>query len=227
MLDRKGRAWEKSARSDRSARNDSHGTIRTELVAPAPESPERSPKMEWRDRPGRADMSTTRDLDQVTYTRLGILLIVIGGILAAGMKLKLPAVYKLWPILTLSLGVGFVGIYVKRRGRGSIYLVLGEYLILFSGLAFYLNFSTGPEGPDDGSGWGNLAHLWPLFMAFLAVVFGTLFIVGRRRRLVLFLALLLLVGTVFSFLVLSHGREFWWTAFIFAGLSVLVSGKSK
>ena len=162
-------------------------------------------------------MAATRDLDQVTYRRLGVLLIVIGGILAAGVKLKLPAVYKLWPILTLGLGVGFVGIYVKRRGRGSLYLALGEYLVLFSGLAFYLNFTS----------WENLAHLWPLFMAFLAVVFATIFIVGRRRRLVLFLALLLLVGTVFSFLVLSLGSEYWWTAFIFAGLSVLASGKSK
>ncbi|MHC4250964.1 MAG: hypothetical protein ACYS9X_17695 [Planctomycetota bacterium] len=161
--------------------------------------------------------TTTRDLDQVTYRRLGVLLMAIGGILAAGSWLKLPTVYKLWPALVLGLGVGFVGIYVKRRGRGAFYLALGEYLVLFSGLAFYLNFTT----------WRNLAHLWPLFMAFLAVVFGTLFIVGRRRRFVLFLALLLLVSTVFSFLVLSHGSKYWWTAFILAGLSVIASGKGK
>jgi len=169
-------------------------------------------------------MSTTRDLDQVTYRRLGILLVMICGILAAGSQLGMPTVYKLWPALTLSLGVGFVGIYVKRQGRGAFYLALGEYLVLFSGLAFYLNFTTTAEG---GSGWGNLSHLWPLFMGFLAVVFGTLFIVGRRRKFVLFLALMLLVSTVFSFLVLSLGRQYWWTAFIFAGVSVIASGKGK
>jgi hypothetical protein len=168
-------------------------------------------------RQGRADMSTTNDLDQVTYRRLGILLVVIGAVLAAGSKLGMPTVYKLWPVLALSLGVGFVGIYVKRRGRGAFYLALGEYLILFSGLAFYLNFTS----------WGELGRLWPLFMAFLAVVFGTLFIVGRRRRLLLFLALLLLVSTAYSFQVLSLGGEYWWTAFILAGLSVLASGKGK
>jgi len=169
-------------------------------------------------------MSTTRDLDQVTYRRLGILLVVIGGILAAASQLEMSFVYKLWPVLTLVLGVGFVGIYIKRQGRGGFYLALGEYLILFSGLAFYLNFSSGPEG---GSGWHNLRHLWPLFMAFLAVVFGTIFVVGNRRKFALFMALLMLVGTVFSFLVLWQGPDYWWTAFILAGISVLALGKSK
>jgi len=169
-------------------------------------------------------MSTMRDLDQVTYRRLGILLVAIGGILAVGSQLHLTTVYSLWPALTLSLGVGFVGIYVKRQGRGAFFLALGEYLVLFSGLAFYLNFSSGPDG---GSGWGNLRNLWPLFMGFLSVVFGTIFVVGRRRKLALFMALLLLVATVFSFLVLELGSQYWWTAFILAGVSVLALGKSK
>jgi len=169
-------------------------------------------------------MSTMRDLDQVTYRRLGILLVAIGGILAVGSQLELTTVYGLWPALTLSLGVGFVGIYVKRQGRGASFLALGEYLILFSGLAFYLNFSTGPEG---GSGWHNLRHLWPLFMGFLSIVFGTIFVVGRRRKFALFMALLMLVATVFSFLVLELGPDYWWTAFILAGISVLALGKSK
>jgi hypothetical protein len=162
-------------------------------------------------------MSTTSDLDQVTYRRLGILLVAIGVILATGAQLGMPTVYKLWPALTLSLGIGFVGIYVKRQGRGAFYLALGEYLVLFSGLAFYLNFV----------GWGELGRLWPLFMAFLAVVFGTLFVVGRRRKFVLFLSLLLSVSTVYSFLVQFGGSQYWWTAFIFAGLSVIASGKGK
>ncbi len=151
---------------------------------------------------GRKAMTASSDLESITYRRLGILLVAIGAILAAGSCLGRPFVYKLWPALVLILGVGYIGIYAKRRGRGVLYLALGEYLVLFSGLAFYLNFTTSADG---GSGWRNLGHLWPLFMAFLAVVFGTVFIVGRRGRFVLFLALLLLVSAVFSFLVLFLG----------------------
>jgi len=162
-------------------------------------------------------MSTTRDLDQVTYRRLGILLVVMGGVLAAASQLEMSFVYKLWPALTLSLGIGFIGIYVKRQGRGGFFLALGEYLVLFSGLAFYLNFTS----------WGELGRLWPLFMAFLSIVFGTIFVVGRRRKIALFMALLMLVATVFSFLVLELGTQYWWTAFILAGISVLALGKSK
>jgi len=169
-------------------------------------------------------MSTTRDLDQVTYRRLGILLVLMGGVLAAASQLKVSFIYKLWPAVTLALGAGFVGIYVKRQGRGGFYLALGEYLVLFSGLAFYLNFSTGPEG---GSGWHNLRHLWPLFMAFLSVVFGTIFVVGRRRKFALFMALLLLVATIFSFVVGTLGTQYWWTVFILAGIGVLALGKGK
>ena len=160
-------------------------------------------------------MPTIGDLENTTYRRLGILLILVGLLCAAGSSLGLPVVFKLWPLLVLGLGVGFVGIFAGRRTRGTFYLALGEYLILFSGLALYCNFTS----------WRSLRHLWPIFIAFLGVVFATLLVFRRRNRFLLFLSLLFVLASASLFLIFSFGTEYWWSALV--GLSVLVLGTRR
>jgi hypothetical protein len=162
-------------------------------------------------------MSSMNELENITYRRLGILLIATGVLCAVASYFGLPLVYKLWPALVLSTGIGFIGIYVKRRGRGSQYLVVGEYFVLFSGLAFYCNFTS----------WGELTELWPIFMTFLSVVFATLYFTRRRRRFMLFLSFFFLVASVLAFLVFSFDGQYWWSVFFLLGLGVLLTGKSK
>lgn len=162
-------------------------------------------------------MPTMGDLENTTYRRLGVLLIFVGLLCAAASHFGLPVVYKLWPLLVLSLGLGFVGIFAKRRARGALYLALGEYLILFSILALYCNFTS----------WGNLRHLWPVFIAFLGVVFGTLLVFRRRNRLLLFLALSFVLVSASLLLIFSFGSQYWWSILVLVGLSVLVSGTRK
>lgn len=159
-------------------------------------------------------MSTMTDLEAVTHRRLGVLLIVVGLVAAAGSHLGLPVVFKFWPLLTLSLGIGFIGMFAGRRARGAVYLALGEYLILFSGLAFYCNFTS----------WRNLGHLWPVFIAFLGVVFATMLVLRRESRFLLFLALLFLLLSAALFVVFTYGSQYWWSVPVLAGLSILVSG---
>jgi len=106
---------------------------------------------------------------------------------------------------------------LKRKARGALYLAAGEYFILFGTLAFYCNFTS----------WQNLKHLWPIFIGFLGIVFITLFLFYRKKRFLLFLGLLLLSLSIFFLLIFSLGTQFWWIIFILAGLSILVSRKSK
>jgi hypothetical protein len=162
-------------------------------------------------------MPTIGDLENTTYRRLGLLLILVGLLCAAATYLGLPVVFKLWPLLVLGLGVGFIGIFVGRRARGAAYLALGEYLILFAGLALYCNFTS----------WRNLGHLWPAFIAFLGVVFATLLVFRRRNRFLLFLSLLFVLVSASLFIIFSFGGQYWWSALVLVGLSVLVLGTRK
>ncbi len=155
--------------------------------------------------------------ENTTYRRLAIFLITIGLLFAVDSLLKLSIVYRLWPVVIAILGIGLVGIFLKRKAGGALYLAVGEYIICFSGLAFYCNFTS----------WQNMAQIWPLFIVSLGIVFITLFFFNQKRRFLLFLGLLVFSLSIFFFLILSFGSQFWWTIFILVGLSILLSGRIK
>jgi hypothetical protein len=162
-------------------------------------------------------MSNIHSLESTTYRRLAILLIIIGLLFAVDTFLRLSFIYKLWPILITILGIGLVGIYVKRNARESFYLAIGEYLICFSGLALYCNFTS----------WQIMSQVWSLFIAFLGMVFITLFFFHMKSKSILFIGLLLLSLSIYFFFIFSVSSQFWWVIFILVGLSILISGGLK
>ncbi len=155
--------------------------------------------------------------DDIVNPRLAVLLILIGVLFAVDSALTLSVVHKLWPVLLTILAVGLIGIFAKRQARGGLFLASGVYLLCFSGLALYCNFTN----------WGSIAELWPLFIAFMGIVFVVLFIVQGRSRRRLLLGLLLLSIAVVLWLLLAVSGGYWWVAFILAGLSLLVSEKAR
>jgi hypothetical protein len=144
-----------------------------------------------------------------SYGRLGLLLACIGTLLAVDMIAGLSFLYKLWPLLTVILGVGFIGIYARRSRREAVYIGVGIYLIGFSGLALYCNLTS----------WRVLADLWPLFIGLmgLSFIFGYLF--GSRRPLALLGGLLFISLAAVFFFVFGVNPQLWWTVFILAGIS--------
>ena len=72
-----------------------------------------------------------------SYGRLGVLLAVIGAILAIDTMANLSVLYKLWPALCTVLGIGFIGIYLQRSRHEAMYIGVGSFFIGFSALAFY------------------------------------------------------------------------------------------
>ena len=56
-------------------------------------------------------MSTSYNLENSTNKRLAFYLIIIGLFFAIDSFLENAIVYKLWPLLLLNLGVGFIGIF--------------------------------------------------------------------------------------------------------------------
>ncbi|MBC8373712.1 MAG: hypothetical protein H8E53_08980, partial [Planctomycetes bacterium] len=81
-----------------------------------------------------------------------------------------------------------------------------------SGLALYCNFTD----------WAMLAVLWPVFIVFLGLAFLAVFFACGRNRWYLLLGLLLLSTAVVLWLFLALSGQFWWTAFILVGVSLLV-----
>ena len=149
------------------------------------------------------------------YIRLGVLLIIIGMLFAVETFFGVRFLYRLWPVFLSMTGIGFIGIFYKREKREGLYLALGVYLICFSLLALYCNYNS----------WGMLGRLWPLFITFLG--FSLLFInyLKARRRLFLFLGLILISLSAVFLLTFSVNQGLWWIIFILLGLSILIAGR--
>lgn len=157
------------------------------------------------------------ELTKPVLVRLGVLLIVIGILLAVDTFFELSVIYKLWPLLIAMVGGGLIAIFLKGRSRVPMFLVAGAYLLCFSVLALFCNFTT----------WAAMASLWPLFITFLGVVFIALFIFWKRRHGYLLTGLLLVSISAVFFVNLAFGSDWWWTVFVLAGLSILVAEQFK
>ncbi len=162
-------------------------------------------------------MTTMIEQENTTYKRFAYLLIIIGVLLAADSYWNVSIFLKLWPLLVLMLGTGFIGIFAKKKRRGFTYFVIGIYLILFTGLALYCNFTS----------WGILSTYWPIFITFLGLVFVSIFMYNKASRVTLFLGLSLIFLSLYFFLIFSIGSNAWWTIFVLVGLSILLSRIKK
>jgi hypothetical protein len=160
-------------------------------------------------------MKSIQELENLTYVKLAVILIVIGILLAIDSLFNLNFIYKLWPVLTVMLGIGFIGIFTTRKKKGILYLVIGEYLICFSGLAFFCNFA----------GWSVLSTLWPIFITFLGIVFFTIYLHRKEKRSLFFLSIILLLVSLYFSIIFSYDNNSWWMIFIIVGISILIGRK--
>ena len=152
-----------------------------------------------------------------SHTRFGIILVIIGLLLAVDSILKLSLIYRLWPVLITIVGAGFIGIFKQRARKEPLYLSIGIYFIGFSILALYCNFTS----------WSILSTLWPLFIAILGIALIGSFVFCRRRRIQLLLGLLLISLCIVFFFVFTLDSRLWWTGFILGGISILASELAK
>ncbi len=152
-----------------------------------------------------------------SYGRLGILLTFIGVLLAIDTFADLSIVYKLWPLLVVMLGTGFIGIHVRRGRRESAYVGVGTFLTALGLLMLYCSLTT----------WAAMAGLWPLFIAFLGVSFCVAYFASGRRPYVFLAGLLCLLLAATFLVVFSSQRHLWWITFFLAGPSFLVFDRAR
>jgi hypothetical protein len=166
---------------------------------------------------GRGENIMPKTEKQTSYGRLAILLFIIGALLGIDSVLHLSFVYKLWPLVITMLGIGFIGIFKTRDRKEALYLTVGIYLVCFSGLALWCDFTH----------WGSLKMLWPLFVAFLGIAVTGAYLFCRKKRTWLLIGLLLISTSVVFFLVFSISQDLWWTVFLLAGLSVWIAERDR
>jgi hypothetical protein len=152
-----------------------------------------------------------------SYSRFSILLFIIGGMFGIDSFFHLSFAYKLWPLIITMLGIGFIGIYRKRDRKEALYLIVGIYLICFSGLALWCDFTR----------WGSLKTLWPLFIAFLGIAVTFAYALCRKKYLWLLIGLLLISTAVVFFFVFSISHDLWWIVFLLAGMSVWIAERDR
>jgi hypothetical protein len=152
-----------------------------------------------------------------SYSRFAILLFIVGGLFGIDSFFHLSVAGKLWPLIITMLGIGFIGIFRKRDRKEAKYLTVGIYLICFSGLALWCDFTH----------WGSLKTLWPLFVAFLGIAITCSYVFCQKKHTWLLIGLLFLSTSVVFFFVFSISRDLWWTVFLLAGMSVWISERDR
>ena len=152
-----------------------------------------------------------------SYGRLGILLAVLGIIMAVDTMTDITFLYKFWPLLITVLGIGFIGIYVRRARREMLYVGIGVYVIGFSALALYCSLTS----------WSTLATLWPVFIMLLGISFVFAYFFGSGHAGVLLAGLLLISLSVLFYFLFGLNERLWWTILILGGLSFIIFDKVR
>jgi hypothetical protein len=152
-----------------------------------------------------------------SYGRLGLLLTVVGILLAVDSLAKVSYIYKFWPLLGGIVGCGFVGIHVRRGRPEALYVTVGVYLIAASALTLYCSLSS----------WAAMSGLWPLFITFLGVAFCFGYLFGKRSPFLLLAGLLLVTLSAVFFFVLIVNPRLWWIVLVLAGASFVVYDRAR
>lgn len=142
---------------------------------------------------------------------LAIFLIVASLIMLSETLGYLPGIYRIWPIFPFLLGLGFIILFINKKKSDIPMVGIGVFLTLASTLFFYFNYTS----------WLNISLLWPLFIGFIGISFGTcsLFISLKIFR---YLSLFLISLCIIFLLVFSISYKFWPISITLLGLSFLL-----
>lgn len=151
-------------------------------------------------------------MDKNRYNVFAFLCIGIGLLLILENYGYINGIYNLWPVFPLVLGIGLYLLYVDRGKKDSIVLAMGVYLIQFSILAFYENYTS----------WSTMSHLWPFFVGFLGVSFLSIYLSTGKGIIFFHLSVFLIGLCVVFFLIFSVDYRLWPISLILFGISILL-----
>lgn len=151
-------------------------------------------------------------MDKSRYSVFASLCIIIGVLLILENYGYINGVYNLWPIFPFVFGTGLYLVYVDRGKKDAVALGMGVYLIQFSILAFYANYTS----------WSSMTHLWPFFVGFLGVSFLSVYLSTGKGIIFFHLSIFLIGLCVVFFLIFSVDYRLWPISLVLFGISILL-----
>ncbi len=123
---------------------------------------------------------------------LAAVFVIAGVILTLENAGVVSGIARLWPLLLVVLGIGFLGLF-NQKGRNDLVLAwLGTFFVGLGTLFGYLNYA----------GWVHITTLWPVFLALVGGSFAVLSFFSSNRvfvwSAVLFVSLFIVFHLVFS-----------------------------
>ncbi len=146
------------------------------------------------------------------YNVLALLCIGIGALLILENYGYINGIYHLWPVFPLVLGIGLYMLYMDRGKKDAVVLAIGVYLIQFSMLAFYENYTS----------WTSMSYLWPFFVGFLGVSFLAIYISTGAGIIFFHLAVFLMGLCIVFFLIFSVDYRLWPISLVLFGISIIL-----
>lgn len=144
---------------------------------------------------------------------LASVFVTIGVLMTLENFSVISGVSRLWPTLSLFVGIGFITLFYNRGKSDSALIWLGTFLAGISLLFYYFNFTT----------WIHIADLWPFFLCIAGISFLSIRLFNpEKQRLFLYLALAFLALGLIFYLVFGVSLHLWPVSLVIFGLSLLL-----
>jgi hypothetical protein len=138
--------------------------------------------------------------------------IFIGALLLLQNYNVIPNINKLWPIFSLFLGWGLGILYFKRGRKDQIALGMGVFLICFSIMAFYYNFTS----------WVAISGTWPLFLGFAGISFLVVAYFANSHPIVILIGVFLCFLCFVFILVFTVDLRLWPISLVLFGICIFL-----
>ena len=137
---------------------------------------------------------------------------LVGVLLLLGNYNVIPKLDRLWPVFPLFLGSGLGLLYFNRGRKDLVALGLGVFLVCFSILAFYYNFTS----------WAAISSTWPLFLGFAGISFLVVAYFGNSRPIVFLIGIFLCFLCLVFILVFTVDLRLWPISLVLLGICIFI-----
>lgn len=142
---------------------------------------------------------------------LAVSFIIAGVVLTLENYSVLQGIHKLWPLMPLMIGAGFIFLFFHVRKQDAMLMWLGSFLACISIFFLCLNFTS----------WSSLAHLWPVFLGIVGLCFlaVSIFI---RKKVFIYLSVAFVALFLALYFVFTVSSKLWPLSLVVFGMSLII-----
>ncbi len=142
---------------------------------------------------------------------LSVILIIAGAIITLENFSLISGISVHWPALLIILGIGFILLFFQKKQQDIAMIWIGSFVALLGCFFYHLNFS----------GWKNLGHDWPVFLAIIGLSFMSIALF-RSKMVYILSSLSFITLFIVFFLVFTVSSRFWPLSLLLLGVDLLL-----